>query len=201
MREANIMVRFLEQKSLILTLLKELKAAGFSCGFFFSVLALSGLGCTRPNYATPTSQLSPAATPSPTSEQNPAPQSNIPVKSCSQEWSQLHLCMHDVWIENPVANSYSSLHLEFGKQVSGNQNLQLEDLGPQVQLTAQLWMPAMGHGGPRVQVDSCGTGCFNLSKIYFIMPGTWEIRLKALDSAVSPAALIDQFVITLAVGS
>ena len=171
------------------------------CGFLFFSALCSGFGCTHPNYANPVSTSTPQTAPAPTTQENPVPAAEPPAKTCPQEWSQLQLCMQQAWQENPVANSYVALQLNFGKLNSESQALQPVALGPQLQLQAQLWMPAMGHGGPPVQVDSCGIGCFNLTKIYFIMPGTWEIRLKVIDPTRNPSPVIDQYVLTLDVGS
>lgn len=41
-----------------------------------------------------------------------------------------------------------------------------------------LWMPNMGHGSSPILVKKLGTGLYDLSQIYFIMDGFWQIRIQ-----------------------
>ncbi len=41
-----------------------------------------------------------------------------------------------------------------------------------------LWMPDMGHGSSPITVKKLGTGVYDLSQIYFIMDGLWQLRLQ-----------------------
>ena len=51
---------------------------------------------------------------------------------------------------------------------------QLEDLT----LEVEPYMPSMKHGqGVDTRVESIGSGQFKVSNIYFLMGGTWEMRL------------------------
>ncbi len=53
-------------------------------------------------------------------------------------------------------------------------------------LKVSLFMPTMGHGSSPTKVDKIpGTNSFRVSKVYFSMPGTWEVRvgLKASNGA------------------
>lgn len=44
-----------------------------------------------------------------------------------------------------------------------------------------LWMPSMGHGSSPVKIQKTADGIYLVSKVYFIMPGDWEIRLQIKD--------------------
>lgn len=41
-----------------------------------------------------------------------------------------------------------------------------------------LWMPTMGHGSSPVKIKKIGTGLYDLSSLYFIMDGLWQIRVQ-----------------------
>ena len=44
--------------------------------------------------------------------------------------------------------------------------------------TVFLWMPSMGHGSSPVTVKKLGTGIYDISDVYFIMDGEWQIRIQ-----------------------
>lgn len=50
------------------------------------------------------------------------------------------------------------------------------DLPAQVKIF--LWMPMMGHGSGPVTVKKIGTGVYELSSVYFIMDGFWQLRVQ-----------------------
>lgn len=41
-----------------------------------------------------------------------------------------------------------------------------------------LWMPTMGHGSGPIAVKKLGTGLYDLSQVYFIMDGLWQLRIQ-----------------------
>lgn len=41
-----------------------------------------------------------------------------------------------------------------------------------------LWMPDMGHGSAPVKIKKLYPGIYELSNIYFIMPGFWEFHIQ-----------------------
>ncbi len=50
------------------------------------------------------------------------------------------------------------------------------DLPEQIKIF--LWMPTMGHGSSPITVKKIGTGLYDLSQIYFIMDGFWQLRIQ-----------------------
>lgn len=44
-------------------------------------------------------------------------------------------------------------------------------------LKAVLFMPDMGHGSSPTKVEKISESSFKVSRMYFTMPGLWEIRL------------------------
>lgn len=45
------------------------------------------------------------------------------------------------------------------------------------ELKAVLFMPDMGHGSSPTKVEKISDSSFKVSRMYFTMPGLWEIRL------------------------
>lgn len=41
-----------------------------------------------------------------------------------------------------------------------------------------LWMPSMGHGSSPVTIKKLDTGIYDVSDVYFIMDGDWQIRIQ-----------------------
>lgn len=44
-------------------------------------------------------------------------------------------------------------------------------------LTLKLWMPDMGHGSSPVTLTAFGVNKYKVTQAFFIMPGTWEVRI------------------------
>lgn len=45
-----------------------------------------------------------------------------------------------------------------------------------------LWMVSMGHGSSPVIIKKIATGVYDVSEVYFIMDGLWQIRLQLKNS-------------------
>lgn len=45
-----------------------------------------------------------------------------------------------------------------------------------------LWMPEMGHGSSPITIKKLGTGLYELSDIYFIMDGLWQMRIQVINN-------------------
>lgn len=41
-----------------------------------------------------------------------------------------------------------------------------------------LWMPSMGHGSSPITVKKLATGLYELTNVYFIMDGAWELKVQ-----------------------
>jgi hypothetical protein len=61
-------------------------------------------------------------------------------------------------------------------------------VNPNGQWLIKLWMPSMGHGSSPVKISQAlGTagapldGVFNVTNVFFVMPGEWEIRVIVKD--------------------
>ena len=93
----------------------------------------------------------------------------------------LHL--HAQFVNSPVTGKENLLQLQAMNPASH----QPTDLTDKVEVV--LWMPAMGHGSSPTRVekvlDQNGQaipGAYNVHKIYFVMGGTWEVRIILTDA-------------------
>lgn len=166
--------------------------------FFLSSMFVFALGCAKPNYQdtsnTPTnsqddykpsspidtnpSEPSQPTNTSPAEPSQPAnekPQENI----CQVFLSKAQICLHIKWIQKPNSQTQASFLLSFthGKT---NQPIPLDVFQNLAQnLKIILWMPSMGHGSVPVIIKKNSDSSFlTVERVYFIMPGDWEIRFQ-----------------------
>lgn len=56
--------------------------------------------------------------------------------------------------------------------------------GPYVDLPYELkvvlWMPAMGHGSSPTKITKSNSGEYDVSSVYFIMNGKWDIKVQLI---------------------
>lgn len=69
------------------------------------------------------------------------------------------------WIQGPFVNEESQFQMTF---------LEKPTFTPQV----ELFMPEMGHGSAPVQIFAIDETHFVVRKVYFIMHGLWQLRIK-----------------------
>lgn len=86
-------------------------------------------------------------------------------------FDQAQVRAHASWSQAPSTQDEARLHLEF--RDPSDQKI-TEPVGT---LSVALFMPEMGHGSAPTQVDHPAPGVFDVSNIYFLMPGTWEVRV------------------------
>lgn len=56
-------------------------------------------------------------------------------------------------------------------------NNKLSDIA-EFTLSPYIWMESMGHGSSPIVVTKLAEGIFELSEIYFSMPGDWQLHLQ-----------------------
>lgn len=64
-------------------------------------------------------------------------------------------------------------------------------------LTPFIWMESMGHGSSPIIVTKLGDGIYELSEIYFTMPGDWQLHLQLKKNN----ALVEDVVINYNLGN
>ncbi len=48
------------------------------------------------------------------------------------------------------------------------------------ELKVLLWMPSMGHGSSPTKVTKLATGEYDVTNVYFIMGGNWEVKVQLI---------------------
>jgi hypothetical protein len=107
----------------------------------------------------------------------PADSSPANVARCSLILNTSKLCAQLSWDQGPQSHGESAFTLSFsGLSAQGFSNGSLQD--PTTNFNVYLWMPDMGHGSSPVEIRRSETGLYKVTRAYFIMPGTWEIRIQ-----------------------
>lgn len=132
--------------------------------------------CARPDYVNP-SELHGAQ--------------NSVNHSCALNLAQSGLCASLTWTQGPVSPAESEFILKFWNAAYSSENGPYVD--PTNNLSVVLWMPSMGHGSSPVTIEKLESGVFRVRRVYFIMPGEWEIRTFLKNGAT----VIDQATLTL----
>ncbi len=128
----------------------------------FLILALAVLAlaaCAKPNYLSPQTQELADVAESP--------------KACSQQLVSQQRCYSLVWQNVPQESQAASFVLNFYSLFDSG--LPLDPLDT---LTVTLWMPSMGHGSSPVRLKKISDGVFLVDRVFFIMPGEWEILIR-----------------------
>lgn len=134
--------------------------AGIKLNFF--LLALGLAACARPHYRD--GRVTDFAN---------SPQS----QSCSLPLTKLNLCLQMSWESRPNQESMGSFIVDVS-DLEGHAST----LPPQASLGVVLWMPSMGHGSSPVRVDPLSESRYRASRVFFIMPGEWEIHFQVHNS-------------------
>src|SRR6185369_5284843 len=104
------------------------------------------------------------------------------VTKCDVAFNEFGLCGTIFWSERPKVNQKNEFLIKFWNASSATSDGPYENLPGPVSLT--VWMPSMGHGSSsdiKLSVDSSGkalTGVYQVSEVYFTMPGRWEIWVQ-----------------------
>ena len=106
-------------------------------------------------------------------------------------FSKSDLCASLKWVKPASEEEKGTFRLRFFKK--GAEGIAIDPGHP---VAVKLWMPSMGHGSSPVKVaplkSSTGStlpGEYEVSEVYFVMPGAWEIWVqlkqgsKVLDQA------------------
>jgi hypothetical protein len=125
--------------------------------YLFLVLFLSA--CARPDYIDPKAQQ----------------KSQGNTNACALELANSHLCASAQWTVGPQSPAESEFILKFWDKASASESGPYID--PVNTLSVVLWMPSMGHGSSPVTIEKIETGVYRVRRVFFIMPGDWEIRV------------------------
>lgn len=142
--------------------------------FLLSFVSLN-LSCAHPNYEDITTG------------NLPAPQKNEDI--CPLRFSRASLCGKIVWKSSLVEKGGATFELTTWDSTTGSSQGPFSD-SSEGQWAISIYMPSMGHGSAPLKITSQGAGVYEISKVFFIMPGAWEIRFLLKDSSLQ---IVDQF--------
>lgn len=130
--------------------------------------------CARPDYLDP----------------KIASQSHPPPTGCALELTNSALCASVEWTSGPASPQESEFILKFWKNTDSVQGPYVD---PANTLSVILWMPSMGHGSSPVTIEKIQEGIYRVRRVFFIMPGDWEVRVFLKNGATA----VDQAVVSL----
>ncbi|QDK45858.1 serine protease spb1 [Bdellovibrio sp. ZAP7] len=123
---------------------------------------------------------------------NPAAKNNAqspPAAECTLKLAQSQLCASIQWVSGPQSPDESEFILKFWNESTATINGPYTD--PTTALSVILWMPSMGHGSSPVKIDKIETGVYRVHRVFFIMPGDWEVRIFLKDGATTVDHVIE----------
>lgn len=166
-------------------------------GFVFLILVLV-FGCAKPNYQdrTPTTLGTPDEAP-PDTPTKPDPQQPTPINpvdpvqppaTCKHIFAKTQTCLNYKWTKSATATEMGAIELFLA-----NLERPLTPIDLNYNVAIVLWMPSMGHGSRPVVVEKQASLKYNATKIFFIMPGDWEIRFQLK----SNNEIVDEYVVKI----
>lgn len=127
--------------------------------FFNFILIIFFVSCAKPNYV-----------------ENQEVVSREVVSSCDHIFSSEELCMNFKWAKMPTESEFGLMKVQF---------TDFKDdrifTSPKRHFHFHLWMSSMGHGSSPVEIKEISPGKFEISKIFFIMPGPWDMHFQLKD--------------------
>lgn len=112
---------------------------------------------------------------------------------CPLAFPKSGLCASLTWDSPASSQAENSFVLRFWSKEGGSPAGPFRDADGTV--AVQLWMPSMGHGSSPVTVTPHGGGAYAATRVFFIMPGAWDIRVQIkrggqlLEQAIQPIQL------------
>ena len=101
--------------------------------------------------------------------------------SCPLSFSKSKLCGSIEWVTGP-SEEESVFTLKFWDSNEGSSKGPYLD--PAHRVFVQLWMTSMGHGSSPVAIQKTTQGIYAVTKVFFIMPGEWDVRVQLKDGNV-----------------
>lgn len=116
---------------------------------------------------------------------------------CSIAFAESKYCLVWYWEALPTAQHAGSLIFKVFR-------LNVWDQTPIEVDTAQipevvLWMPSMGHGSTPTQTQRLDVGTYQTRNVFFIMPGSWEIRFIVKENEKPNSKQMDGVVVDITI--
>ncbi|MFZ3230359.1 MAG: FixH family protein [Pseudobdellovibrio sp.] len=129
---------------------------------YFIVFCFLITGCAKPNYQD-----------LPITKEIGAHSDNQQFKTTKLYFPNQKIDVDLTWSELPAEGKANEFTLKF--YLSENADL---PIALSQSVAVSLWMPSMGHGSSPVKIEKIADGLYKVTRIYFIMPGDWEIHLQ-----------------------
>ncbi len=97
-------------------------------------------------------------------------------QACPLDFPAHGLCASIVWVGNVVADQENEFTLSFWSKARSSSAGPYQT--PQLEVGVQLWMPSMGHGSSPVRPVLKEEGVYSAPRVFFLMPGDWDIRVQ-----------------------
>lgn len=109
--------------------------------------------------------------------------------NCDVTFNKLNACASVTWEQGPVVSSESIFNMDF--YYIDTQAVAADITNVKV----SLFMTAHGHGSSPVNLTQTAEGQFHVKRVYFTMPGVWDVKVSVLDTN---GDLLDEGVLQLA---
>ena len=116
-----------------------------------------------------------------------------PANVCPIEFHQAKLCAGITWTKPASSDGEGAFTLQFWDSVARDPKGPYVD--PTNTVAVQLWMPDMGHGSSPVTIQKSAVGVYEVTRVFFVMPGDWDIRFQLKDKT----KVIEQVVLPISV--
>lgn len=140
-------------------------------GKWITVFILILSACTKPNFQ---------------KNSNDLDKLNYAESACVLAFTKSQVCGTVKWQKIPTETETGSFLVKIYPLNNSDENLMVFNYD----LKIYLWMPSMGHGSSPVQVNKIADNNFLVEKVFFIMPGDWEIHYKLMSQGIE----IDEFI-------
>ena len=155
-------------KKLLAATLLTLAFSSFACG---NSPLLNHETASAPNAANPARDQTPPGASTPSNPGTP-----LAPGACPLEFPKSGLCASLSWDTALSSDAENRATLRFWDKASGTAAGPYRDVDGEVAFV--LWMPAMGHGSSPVTITPQGAGVYSATRVYFIMPGAWDVRVE-----------------------
>lgn len=140
--------------------------------------------CAQPKYE---SIAAPAEQSGENKNENPSGESDS--AACEIRFKSSGLCVSWRWEAKPTGAKVGALVFKVFRQNLFDASPIETDLDGLPAVV--LWMPSMGHGSSPTTVTRLDVGTYRASKVFFVMPGEWQIKIQLKNgNDVSDEALV-----------
>jgi len=112
---------------------------------------------------------------------------------CPLSFPKSGFCAKIEWLVGPNGDEENSFIVKFWDSSTGTTEGPF--ISPKDDVAVQLWMPSMGHGSSPVTVTRDEPGVYKASRVFFVMPGKWDIRIKLMNTG----SLVEQAINSLVI--